>query len=876
MGENLVNLNVNPCKMCMPMGAVTAFSGIQGCMSILHGSQGCATYIRRHMATHYNEPVDIASSSLSEQGTVFGGEENLLKGLKNLIHLYHPEVIGVATTCLAETIGEDIHRIIDRFHSENPEEKVKIIRVASAGYSGTQYEGFFRALRGLVEQLAENARKGDYINVITSMISPADTRWLKSCLRDAGLDFILLPDLSESLDGEYSREYRRLKTTGTSAEDIARMGGARLTIEIADYISEEYSPAAYLEEAFGVPFLRISLPTGIESTDAFHAALRSAGGSIPDEFIRERGRYLDAMVDAHKFCAEARVAVFGEPDFVHAVIKLCCEIGAVPVVVATGSLCPDLITGLEDIVKEAAARLFVETVVLRDDADFDQIEAWCKETGANLLIGSSDGRRIAEKLSLPLIRCAFPIHDHIGGQRVRIMGFDGSHFLLEGIANAMIDHTHTTYRREIAEKYLADQVLSKASKIAPADRFIDTNEIARKTETHPCYSCSSCGTHARMHLPIAPKCNIQCNYCVRKFDCPNESRPGVTTEVLKPLEAFEKFKIVKAQFPNLSVVGIAGPGDALANFTETREALEMIRGYAPDMTFCLSTNGLMLPLYAEELIRLGVTHVTVTMNTIDPNIGAKIYHHVDYMGTRLEGVAGAAVLLANQMTGIRMLAEKGIVVKVNCVAMKGINDEHLYDVTKRAQELGAFITNIMPHISVIGSAFEGLQKLNNKELEKLRSACEVNIQQMRHCRQCRADAIGTLDEDLSIQFRASSGNPDKSDSEVLRRVAAASKSGMIVDLHFGQAEEFYIYESDGRSTSFIEKRRVDKYCTGAKECDEHDDKMERILKTIADCEVVLALRIGDAPRKRLERMGILPVTTYDMVESAVLAAVQKI
>lgn len=146
MGTNLKSLNVNPCKMCMPMGAVSALAGIKNCMSILHGSQGCATYIRRHMATHYNEPVDIASSSLTEHGTVFGGRENLIKGLENLIKLYNPDSIGVATTCLAETIGEDVPAIIREFYDTHPEETVKIINVASAGYGGTQYEGFNKAL----------------------------------------------------------------------------------------------------------------------------------------------------------------------------------------------------------------------------------------------------------------------------------------------------------------------------------------------------------------------------------------------------------------------------------------------------------------------------------------------------------------------------------------------------------------------------------------------------------------------------------------------------------------------------------------------------------------------------------------------------------
>ena len=147
MKDSYVNLTVNPCKMCMPMGVCTALYGIKNCMTILHGSQGCSTYIRRHMATHYNEPIDIASSSLTEEGTVYGGESNLIKGLENLIKLYNPEVIGIATTCLAETIGEDVVRLSKIFYEKYPESKVKLIPIQSPGYGGTQYGGYFTALR---------------------------------------------------------------------------------------------------------------------------------------------------------------------------------------------------------------------------------------------------------------------------------------------------------------------------------------------------------------------------------------------------------------------------------------------------------------------------------------------------------------------------------------------------------------------------------------------------------------------------------------------------------------------------------------------------------------------------------------------------------
>lgn len=870
MGANIVNLNINPCKMCMPMGTVSALSGIKKCMSILHGSQGCATYIRRHMATHYNEPIDIASSSLTEEGTVFGGEENLIKGLKNLIELYQPEIIGVSTTCLAETIGEDVPRIIEKFYEENQECKVKIVNIASAGYEGSQYEGFFKALRALTEQLTEVSEKNEYINIITPMISPADTRWLKETLEEMGIQYILLPDVSDNLDGVSVAEYNKLKSAGTSYQEIAKMSGAKLTIELSDYIREEHSPGKYLEETYGVPLKRLSLPCGIEHMDIFLKTLVENGGKLSSKQMKERGRYLDAMVDAHKHTANARVAIFGEPDYVASIVNICSENGAVPVVVTTGSVCPNFKETLEMKVRDTARLQFVENYIVADDTDFDTIEELCKRNQVNLMIGSSDGRRIAEKQELPLIRSAFPIHDHIGGQRIRTLGFEGGLYIMDKIANAMIDKLHLSYRGELAEKYLGKkEVVDLYSK----------EEIEARTKKHPCYSqgCSGGCGNARMHVPVAPKCNIQCNYCVRKFDCANESRPGVTTEVLTPEHAFAKFLKVKEEYPNLTVLGIAGPGDTLANFEETKKTLSLIREVDKDITFCISTNGLMLPMYAYELIALGVTHVTVTMNTVDPVIGAKIYSHVNYLGKRYEGIEGASILLANQLTGIKMLTDKGIMVKVNCVAMKGINEDVIYDVSKKAKELGVFMTNIMPHIPVQGSGFEYLDRLNASELEMLRSSCEENIKQMRHCRQCRSDAIGTLDHDESAKFYKKEKQDVASNDKVEKvvamerkyKIAVATKSGTMVDVHFGQAKEFSIYYSDGEQVEYIETRNVEKYCSGSDECGNHENKIDKIITTIQDCKFVFSLKIGESPKKKLEEKGIISVTSWDLIEKTV-------
>lgn len=884
MGANLVNLNVNPCKMCMPMGAVSALYGIRGCMSILHGSQGCATYIRRHMATHYNEPVDIASTSLTEHGTVFGGEENLIHGLENLIELYHPEIIGVATTCLAETIGEDIHSIITKFREKNPDSEVKIIHMATAGYGGTQYEGFFAALRAVVSQLDMQSEKNNRINIITPMLSPADDRWLKDLLAEMELPFVLLPDLSDNLDGVSESEYKRLKSGGTALDEIALMAGARHTIELSEFISDSVSPAAYLKERYGVPYTRLPLPVSLRDNDELIALLKALGGKASGALEKQRGRFIDAMVDSHKYSALGRAAVFGEPDFVYSTARLCCENGIVPVVCATGAVCPDLRQRLEKEVRTAADRLLVSDYAIADDADFDMVENLCVKHGVNLMIGSSDGRRIAHKLDIPLIRRAFPIHDRVGGQRMRICGYDGALTLLDDAANALLARQDSGFREDLYKRYYQpsktestqpkvdyDKFAAMSVQFAPLAATAESRKktIEEKTASYPCYTCGS-GTQktARMHLPVAPKCNIQCNYCVRKYDCPNESRPGVTTQVLSPQEAFDKYRAVKAQYPNLTVVGIAGPGDALANFEETSESLRLIREFDPDVTFCLSTNGLMLPFYAQELIDLGVTHVTVTMNTIDPQIGARIYKHVDFMGQRFTGVAGAALLLANQLAGIKYLTERGVVCKINTVVLRGLNEDYIADVAKKAKELDVYMTNIMQLIPVKGSAFECLEQVPLKEINLIRKSCEKYIKQMYHCRQCRADAIGTLDDDRSIAF---SGACKTSNAPTLR-FAVASRSGVLVDKHFGQADEFYIYESDGKRAAFVERRSVDKYCAGKEVCDEKTDKITRLLASIEDCAAVLALRIGDAPAKKLEEKGIKVITTYDSIENAVIKA----
>ncbi len=879
--KSLVNLNVNPCKMCMPMGATTALYGIKECMTILHGSQGCATYIRRHMATHFNEPIDIASSSLTEEGTVYGGHKNLKKGLLNLISLYHPKVIGIMTTCLAETIGEDIEGITDDFYEENPEFKdITIIPVHSPGYSGTQYEGYMAALCAIAGKLEMDTTPNDKVNVILPPHSPADLRFIKQEFAHFGIDAIFLPDNSENLDGGFEKQYSRLPLGGTSIEELKKMAGARLTIEMTD-VDGMLSPGKILEDKYQVPFKQIHSPIGLRAIDEFYQTLKEISGKeVPDGIQQQRSRYLDGMIDSHKYNSSGRAVIFGEPEFIIATVKLCEENGIMPVVVATGSVFPNLSQYVKPILDDMAKQYFVDEYIIGDDVDFKEIEEFAIKTGANLMIGSSDGRRIEEHLEIPLVRRAFPIHDRVGGQRLKMLGFEGSLTYLDEITNAVLSKTETAFREEAYDKYYKGSVMEQKKQEKAATNnsiaaegetdMTDMTEIERKTKEHPCYTCGE-HKYARIHLPVAPSCNVQCNYCVRKYDCVNESRPGVTSTVLTPEAGFERYKAVKEKMPNLTVVGIAGPGDACGeSFPQVKKTLELIKEYDPQVTFCVSTNGLMLPQRVDELVELGVSHLTVTMNAVDPEIAGKIYKYINYMGERYEGTAAGAILLSNQLSGLKMLVDRGIICKVNIVTLKGINDEHIPDVVQKCHDMGIFMTNIMQMIPVKDSAFENLPMVSMKEITAIRKDCESIMKQMYHCKQCRADAVGTLDNDVSVDLKAFfEKEKAKEKAGEAIKFAVASKSGINVDLHFGKAEEFYIYSFENEEVRFIEKRNINKFCSGEDECGDHDNKIAKIVAAIEDCKVVLAMRIGESPKVKLSDKGIQAVSTFANIETAI-------
>lgn len=266
----------------------------------------------------------------------------------------------------------------------------------------------------------------------------------------------------------------------------------------------------------------------------------------------------------------------------------------------------------------------------------------------------------------------------------------------------------------------------------------------RAATDHPCFSREAHTRYARMHLPVAPRCNLSCGYCDRKFSCVNESRPGVSAAVLTPDDALRHVERALERMPDITVVGIAGPGDPLANPRETLTTLRRVHEAFPRLLLCLSCNGLALPDHADELAALGVRHATVTVNAVDPDIGASVYRFVMAGKQRLEGREGAACLLQRQEIGVRRLAALGVTVKINTVVLPGVNDAHVPAVAERVRAWGAALMNCIPLLPVAGTPLGHLPEPSPALMRRLRAAAETILPQMRHCARCRADALGLL------------------------------------------------------------------------------------------------------------------------------------
>lgn len=430
----------NGCNTCMPLGACLAFRGLEGMVPFLHGSQGCATYIRRYLISHFREPMDIASSAFGEDSVVFGGERNLREGILNVARQYTPTMIGVATTCLAETIGDNVPGLLARLTQDHADELagVRLIFASTPAYAGTHSEGYWAAVSAIVGEMAEapgESRGRDSVAICPGMVSPADIRYLKQTLAAFRVHGSVLPDYSETLQGPAWDDYMRIPPGGTTAAELRRVAGVSSFIEFSTTIRPELSPGRLLVKRYETKATRMQLPIGVEATDRFMQHLGDVAGiSMPPALKAARGRLIDSYVDGHKYTAGRTVALYGDADLVIAMTAFLVEIGLKPTLCATG----DHSQPFESLLREQVPQLAHDATV-RSDADFADIEAELTARPPELIMGSSKGYNMARRLRIPLIRIGFPVHDRVGGANQTLLGYEAASGLFEQIANLLIE-----------------------------------------------------------------------------------------------------------------------------------------------------------------------------------------------------------------------------------------------------------------------------------------------------------------------------------------------------------------------------------------------------------------------------------------------------
>ncbi|MCZ3366240.1 MULTISPECIES: nitrogenase iron-molybdenum cofactor biosynthesis protein NifN [Methanobacterium] len=436
---------VNPSKMCQPMGAIQALLGVKDSMPLIHGSQGCSTYIRFQLTRHFREPIEVASTSMSEKTVIYGGEFNLMKALKNITEKQSPSMIAVTSSCLTETIGDDMVGIIEKFEDANLDKELPvIIPISTPSYVESHVEGYNRTIKALVEHLATPTVENGKINIITGNISPADVKEVKNILKEMDCESIILTDTSENLDAPLTEDALSLYNGGTTIEEIEDTANSLGTISLSKHVD---SAGVFLEKKFGVKSISGPIPIGLENTDSFVKSVSELGDlEIPESIEKDRGRLIDTMVDAHSYNYHRKVAIFGDPDFVSGLTRFTCEMGMIPTVVCTGTESKRFIEDINNISEEKG----VSPTILAG-GDLYDMHREIKEAGADILIGNAYGASIAQEENIPLFRVGFPVFDRLGAQRISVLGYTGGIDFVDKLTNTILDFYYDEAGYEIEE-----------------------------------------------------------------------------------------------------------------------------------------------------------------------------------------------------------------------------------------------------------------------------------------------------------------------------------------------------------------------------------------------------------------------------------------
>lgn len=443
---------INPIFTCQPAGAQYASIGIKDCIGIVHGGQGCVMFVRLLISQHLKESFEIASSSVHEDGAVFGALDRVETAVDVLLSRYpHVKVVPIISTCSTEVIGDDIDGLITKLEEGLLAEKfadreVHLLPIHTPSFVGSMVSGYDVAVRDFVKKFAQKGEPNGKINLITGWVNPGDVKELKHLLSEMGIDATVLFEI-ESFDSPLMPDGKAVSHGSTTIEDLQATGSAVHTFALNRY--EGAKAAQFLEKKFKVPSTIGPTPIGIRNTDTLLKKLSAVTGKpIPESLVRERGIALDAIADvAHMFLADKKVAIYGNPDLAIGLAEFCLDLEMRPQLLLLG----DDNSGYVDDPRIKALQDNVDyPMEIVTNADFWDLEDRIKNKGLelDLILGHSKGRFVSIDYNIPMVRVGFPTYDRAGIFRNPVVGYAGATWLVEQMANALFNDMEVKKNKE--------------------------------------------------------------------------------------------------------------------------------------------------------------------------------------------------------------------------------------------------------------------------------------------------------------------------------------------------------------------------------------------------------------------------------------------
>ncbi len=430
-------LTINPAKTCQPIGAMYASLGVHGCMPHSHGSQGCCSYHRSTLTRHYKEPVMAATSSFTEGSSVFGGQANLLQAINNIFTVYNPDIVAVHSTCLSETIGDDLQQIVRKASDDGkvPEGK-RVIQAPTPSFIGSHVTGYSNMVESIAGQLGgTTGEKIDQVNIVNGWMEPADMKCIKHLVTKMGLNSVSFPDTSGVLDAPQTGVHEFYPKGGTTQEELATIGDSTKTLALGEWGAG--AGAKMIDKKWSVPYTTVDMPIGLSATDRLVSKLKNlADGVVPDEIMEQRGQLVDMITDMQQYFYGKRVALYGDPDQLIPLVEFMLDLDMKPVYVVSGTPGKTFAKKIEEMTKAKGVDCKVKN---GPQADMFLMHQWIKGENVDLLIGNTYGKYIAKDDDIAFLRHGFPIVDRVGHSYFPTVGYKGAMRLVEKMLTLFMD-----------------------------------------------------------------------------------------------------------------------------------------------------------------------------------------------------------------------------------------------------------------------------------------------------------------------------------------------------------------------------------------------------------------------------------------------------